>query len=69
MPPMVVCPGELVHHHHHPMCLEKDGLAAEEIHAPKAVFHVIDNCLGWSLGPMFTQLARDKVAVLSLSAC
>ena len=30
----------MVHDHHHPMCLEMDGFATEEIYTPKAVFHV-----------------------------
>ncbi len=34
--------GELVHDHEHPIALEHDRLAAEEIHAPEAVGRVAD---------------------------
>jgi hypothetical protein len=33
---------ELVHDHEHPLGLEHDGLAAKQVHAPKAVGGVAD---------------------------
>jgi hypothetical protein len=32
--------GELIHDHQDPMTLQRDRLAAKQIHAPQTVFHV-----------------------------